>query len=585
MNHENGRKGELYSLFSGLCDGTLNATEHSRLQAILKADASAREEYLEYIELHLDLKRLTTPAGDLPPNSDRMVQAILESPPWRQTSEPQTQTSSFKYRQSRHGAWLWSGLSATVAATIVLTLGQIWLARNISNGPDLLADNSKSTIVSKVRLTQISSTRFFGEANPDLQSIVPFGRDYVLSEGIIELSFPNGATTIIESPAIFEVVDDNKLMMKTGICSVHAPEGAQGFRVDTPMANVVDLGTRFVLNVNQSGETKVYVVEGEADVFTKPTATNLESSSVAPIKLREREARFIELDDRAAKVIPFEASEYRATLPDRLIDFEAVENSSGAVDELIAVSLQRNATECNYSVEQLIGIDLVHFRGTSNAFMVTSSNISDPPSAQPDGLSRARFLDRDRSLCSGLINPGGQSTPLEHDPILDKTNSAEVNAQGTTSPIGTPGIGVRFRAPVTNSAGPDVLVFELQTIVNSEKGDAFHVSPLQFEPGLRSFTVRHYDIDLTSPQSRYLAPFNLYRSVEFSNSLDDALQTVHRGGVLHHIPAKVIAVGIDLTDLGYAANAQCDGLFFQDAADDIDYFDPVFIAGLPAIQQ
>ena len=56
----------------------------------------------------------------------------------------------------------------------------------------------------------------------------------------------------------------------------------------------------------------------------------------------------------------------------------------------------------------------------------------------------------------------------------------------------------------------------------------------------------------------------------------------HFGGPIHGIPAKIIVVGIDLSDLGYSIGAQVEGLFLQDAADDNDSFDPVFIAGLPA---
>jgi hypothetical protein len=46
---------------------------------------------------------------------------------------------------------------------------------------------------------------------------------------------------------------------------------------------------------------------------------------------------------------------------------------------------------------------------------------------------------------------------------------------------------------------------------------------------------------------------------------------------------RALAVGIDLSDLGYAANAEVPGLFFQDALDDGHQVDPVFIAGLPEL--
>lgn len=43
-----------------------------------------------------------------------------------------------------------------------------------------------------------------------------------------------------------------------------------------------------------------------------------------------------------------------------------------------------------------------------------------------------------------------------------------------------------------------------------------------------------------------------------------------------------IAVGIDLSDLGYEEGALVDGLFFQDDLANEDYFDPVLISGLLA---
>jgi hypothetical protein len=51
------------------------------------------------------------------------------------------------------------------------------------------------------------------------------------------------------------------------------------------------------------------------------------------------------------------------------------------------------------------------------------------------------------------------------------------------------------------------------------------------------------------------------------------------------IKFRGLAVGIDLSDLGYTAGETVEGLFFQDALDDKHYVDPVFIGGLPAMRQ
>ena len=200
----------------------------------------------------------------------------------------------------------------------------------------------------------------------------------------------------------------------------------------------------------------------------------------------------------------------------------------------------------------------------------------DPATHAPLDRRRAALLDRDANLNTGLINPGGSREPLAGDPVLN-------DPEDPLAP-NTPGMAVRFRTPVVNSAGPDVVFFELQVIVHPERGDPFRVSPLHFSPGLKTHSVWSYDIDLASPEARTLAGFRLYTFASPSRSLEDALTSKHNRGSEYAVRAKALAVGIDLSDLGYKEGEVVDGLFFQDAQDDENLVDPVFIAGLPPVK-
>lgn len=131
-----------------------------------------------------------------------------------------------------------------------------------------------------------------------------------------------------------------------------------------------------------------------------------------------------------------------------------------------------------------------------------------------------------------------------------------------------------------NGPGPDVVFFDLQSVVDSPDGDAFHVSPLTFGPGLRSHSVFKYDITMLSPEARLLVAFELRSFSQTPRTLDELLN----GPAGQRRPAlrfRALAVGIDLSDLGYADRAEVSGLFFQDALDDDHQVDPTFIAGLP----
>jgi len=570
---------ELNRLLDELCDETIDQEGRVRLQSILTASLDARAQYLEHIDLHVNLRRLQLSSGDLPTGGAKFLELINTPSSFIRNEDRADDVVRDEVKQSIR--WR-RAAAAAFAATLLLAAGVSWLLVSKAQlesdvalleskpmpGIPTLSSNANSQPL--VQMINAASAKFFGEQTPEVNGSMRFGHEYALSRGMIELRFPAGATTIIEAPAIFKISTGSRLVLTTGVCSVHAPVGAQGFQVDTPVANVVDLGTRFVVDVSQSGESSVHVVEGEAELVAKGPKAGKRDSGQAKISLRQHQAqRLLHVGDRLAEEIPYDESSYKRDLPDRIIKFDAVEDENGSVDELLAVTVQRAGREYQYSVDEMVGIDLIHYRSASNSFMI-SPEIS---LSVNDDERRSRFTDRDRSLCSGLINPGGQVERLVSDPVLDDSAAPDN--------LGTPGIGFRFQSPVVNGDGPDVIVFEIQTIVNPESGDFFHVSPLKFSAGLHSHSVVHYDIDLVSPQSRFIAPYRLYRSTAVPLTLAQALTIPYDSSDVHAVRAKVLAVGIDLTDLGYPLGASVDGLFLQDALDDANSFDPVFIAGFP----
>ena len=168
---------------------------------------------------------------------------------------------------------------------------------------------------------------------------------------------------------------------------------------------------------------------------------------------------------------------------------------------------------------------------------------------------------------SGVINPGGSEEPLSGDPVLSGESA-------------TPGIAIRFEQPVSNGPGDDVVFFDLQTFGNPPDGDAFHVSPVHFRDGLKSHTIRIYDLTMESPGARELANFYVHMFREKASSLE-TLKALESSPSRQVIRFRGLAVGIDLSDLGYHAGETVDELFIQDAHDDKHIVDPVFIGGLP----
>lgn len=421
-----------------------------------------------------------------------------------------------------------------------------------------------------VRFTGLSQAQFLGQFAPKLGSPVNPNHDYMLTNGLAELRFKSGATTIIEGPALFRINSADCLAIDLGKCSVYAPKGAEGFRVETPSNSIVDRGTRFSVSISETSDTEVHVVEGMAEVYSSIQELNesksTELAKQASTKLGKSEARrFVSTDTRSIEAIEFSGGQYRSALPDRVVSYEVANGPEGSAQNLISLTLQRNGQQITYQAEDLIPSRVTYFK-------------SDVPNSighliSPNELPASRVsLLSDLSLNTGIINPGGQVVPLASSPLLstDESNQA-----------GTPGFAIQFATPVLNRLGPDVVFFEIQTVSNPIAGDAFHVSPLVFRDGLKSNTIREYDLQFNSPAALKIDRFSIFRFAESISSLS-RLESSHCTKTAMRLGFRALAVGIDLSDLGYRIDERVDGLFFQDAHDDENCaVDPVFIAGLP----
>ena len=231
---------------------------------------------------------------------------------------------------------------------------------------------------------------------------------------------------------------------------------------------------------------------------------------------------------------------------------------------VLSITVQRGGSTRKYLVEELIGSELIHFRSGNNHHNIIREQGSE--------ATRSNALDNNWLLQSGIINPGGSVTPLSAAPVLGDSRASRDEL--------TPGMAVRFATPVTNGPGADVVLFEIQSVVDPQRGDAFHVTPLPFESGRRSTTVTRYDITMTSADALPVADFDQLYFEEPPHTPAD-LDELQAGQRQPAIRFQALAVGIDLSDLGLAEGETVEGLFIQDALDDDHMVDPVIIAGLP----
>ncbi len=570
-------------LWTDFLEGDLNEEGLAELRQMFQQDERLLEAAADSYQIH---RLLGMAACDQRAFSEVFVQATMERLPadsGQFTGAVMQRLRASAENRSRQRISPWRLTTWVVVSVAALAMG-VWLLTGALRQADAPAPPGLGPLAEsadvEVRLAASSRARFFGELAPRLHAVLESQREYVLTEGLVELAFPSGASVIIESPAVFRVLSETSLAVDTGRCSVYAPEGAEGFHIETPVTRIVDRGTRFAVSVSETNETEVQVLEGIADVYRRDIANSAqgaiaaagqaqptEISETPETRLVEREARrFTAFGGDAASPLTYTPGAYRHGLPDRVIRYEAATDAHGNALRLQSITVQRGGKVVTYPFEQLIPVELTWFK---SADTVDPSGHVVGGEQLPDSLGD---LLSDGVLNSGVINPGGSLEPLSTDPVMEIPEDA--------GRPGTPGFAVRFRSPVVNGPGPDVVFMELQTYTNPLNGDAFHVSPLEFQPGRRSLTIRHYDLTMTSPEAQRLAGFSLYRYAQPIASLEELRSAEHVRGV-PGARFHGLAVAIDLSDLGFAEGEQVEGLFFQDADDDSHRVDPVFIGGLP----
>src|SRR5262249_54103513 len=71
------------------------------------------------------------------------------------------------------------------------------------------------------------------------------GQRLALAAGLVEITFDDGATIVLEGPSTFDIRDRGQARLEEGRLAAIVPEQARGFEVATTGLNVVDLGTEF----------------------------------------------------------------------------------------------------------------------------------------------------------------------------------------------------------------------------------------------------------------------------------------------------------------------------------------------------
>lgn len=222
-----------YELLDAAVEDTLTDAQRDQLQSQVVADPQARRLYVQYLHQHAVLK-------------------------WHNGAPPETQTTVMMVRPP------WKRRALQAAGWVILASSAAWYAGYFTaSAPKPFAT-----------LTHAPHSRWAGGSLPtESGSRLSRGRLH-LADGLATVKFDSGAAVTLEGGAELELIDAMRCILHHGALVAQVPPSAIGFTLDTPKARLIDQGTSFGVNVDESGQGQVQVFEGIVDVAHRAAASD-----------------------------------------------------------------------------------------------------------------------------------------------------------------------------------------------------------------------------------------------------------------------------------------------------------------------
>lgn len=317
MSTGNSFSDEFKLLLEALLEGRLSESQQARLNELLAGDPETRREYVQYmttlagVRRYLKGKPAFLDGVNEPPLEDEFAEdataaaaapAVLPAPlvsdepgtnpPFTQSPGGAASPNVLGFISScfRAGGTFAARPFVLMMVAAAMLAGVLFVVIPVVNRPAgesgvPLAENPMvppEEAIVIARITDSHAAQWQGGALlPVGQSLLAVGQKLQLTSGLAEISFDNGARVLLEGPAELTLDSPVRATLTHGQLTAEVPEQAIGFTIQTPMVNVVDLGTKFGVRVSQKGMTDVAVFSGE--VVASPRDAEIDSEQATRV--------------------------------------------------------------------------------------------------------------------------------------------------------------------------------------------------------------------------------------------------------------------------------------------------------------
>lgn len=271
---------EFDALCSRIADGIQTAADEQRLRELLATDPENRRRFRRVMWLHSSL---------------HWAFASVAARAGLSTNRGSTPTRAGWGR----GRWAAAALLAAVVGGGGLAGVAAWTSGLRSTAAAPLAVVTKTCFL---------DTTAAGEP---LVAGRPFpGRTLEILGGAVAIRLSSGVDIVLEGPGSLDLHSDMQAAVRSGSVVVKMPEGRHGFRLETPAADVFDLGTEFAVKVGPDMLTDVQVYDGAVLAAVHGPANGF------PRRLDAGKAMRFSPDQAAAVDMPYEETRFVRRLPD-----------------------------------------------------------------------------------------------------------------------------------------------------------------------------------------------------------------------------------------------------------------------------
>jgi hypothetical protein len=322
---------ELVRLLTVSADGSASAEELIRLEEILRSNADARGYYLDFMGLHATLVWNVADVLDQQSTNDEPeTSRTAAGPEAGRTSVAQRPTPLVRPVPWRTLAWASTALSVALILLVGFVMWSVKpaiMARAVVPAPP---PNSAASVYAANLTGDHNVVWGSPESQPNPRARLLAGQWLDFSSGLVEVTFVRGAVALVEGPARFRIIDDNSALLVKGKLCAEVPETATGFTVSTPSGEIIDLGTRFGVVVND-GTTQTHVFKGEVRALPNVRGDRGEGA----VRLVAGEAATMPVDRGELIRGNADAERFAQQLPQRLSSVK-VEDAAAASRKLIA---------------------------------------------------------------------------------------------------------------------------------------------------------------------------------------------------------------------------------------------------------